>query len=105
MLIQYSVEGGIAYFPGLARPKILDTTDLTNEAATKLHQLISEINFLKLPAEVGTARKGSGDMRIHSITIEEVKHSHTVRIIEPVDDPRLKNLLDTIEQSIKSSKK
>jgi hypothetical protein len=105
MKIQYSEEGGIAYFPGLAKPKTIDLSELSGEASEQLRQLISRVDFWNLPAAVGSVSKGGADFRTYIITIEEKDRSHTVKIIEPVANAEFKGLLETIQKMVKNPRK
>ena len=66
MRIQYSVSGGLAYFPGLARPRALDTDTLPPEVASDLIQTVSASGFFALPPQVGAVRAGAADAQKHT---------------------------------------
>jgi hypothetical protein len=82
---------GIAYLPGLARPVVIDSTDLSGEEAAELEQLVRDASFFELPAEVGPS--GVPDARQHVMTVDSGERQHTVRVCEPVEDPALQALL------------
>ena len=106
MRITYSSEGGMtAAIPGLARPKVFDIADLPDQEANELIGLISQIDFFKLPSEIGSVKKGSADYSTQILTIEDNKLSHTVRLLEPITDPQLRALSEIIKKSLKSLKK
>ncbi len=100
MRIDYSVSGGLAYFPGLARPRTLDTDALPPEAARALTQAAAAARFFTLPAQVGQSPAGAADLQTHTLTIEEDGKSRTVRIIEPVTDPALQDLLQKVRAQL-----
>lgn len=93
MRIQFLTEGGIAHFPGLSQPVTIDTTELSEQEAAELRQLVESTNFFGLPARIATARRGAADYRQYTVTIEEGERRRTVQVAEPVEDADLKQLL------------
>jgi hypothetical protein len=104
MQIEYLSEGGIAYFPGLAKPTVFDTESLPAEANKELKQLVEAAGFFDLPAQVGSFPKGGADMRSHIITVKDGSRSHTVRLMEPVEDDSVKALLKAIQNDVRTIK-
>jgi hypothetical protein len=98
MKIQYSEEGGIAFFPGLATPKVINLSDLSGEEAEELQRLISEADFWNLPTLIGSVPKQVPDSRQFIITVEDNNRSHTIKIAEPVGDSQISILLETIRK-------
>ncbi|HLK56500.1 MAG TPA: protealysin inhibitor emfourin [Chthonomonadaceae bacterium] len=104
MRIQHSVSGGLAYFPGLSRPRTLDTDTLPPEVANDLIESVSASNFFALPDQVGTAPAGAADLQQHTLTVEDNERSHTVRILETVRDPALQALLQKVETQLRKAR-
>jgi hypothetical protein len=104
MQIEYLVEGGLAYFPGLAKPTVFDSESLPAEANEELTQLIAASGFFDLPSQFGSFPKGGADMRTHIITVKDGSRSHTVRLMEPVEDESVKALLKAIISDIRAIK-
>lgn len=104
MQIEYLVEGGLAYFPGLAKPTVFDADSLPAEANEELKQLIDASGFFDLPPQVGSFPRGGADMRAHVITVKDGERSHTVRLTEPVEDDSVKALLKAILTDIRTIK-
>jgi hypothetical protein len=94
MKIQFTMDGGFAYFPGLSQPVDIDVASLPTDEATKLTELIHAAQFFALPAQVGTAPPGAADLRTYTITVDENGTSHTVKVSDPISDPTLQELVD-----------
>lgn len=86
MRIQFSTEGGLAYFPGLRKPVTIEVADLPEGEARAVRGLVADANFFDLPPEVGAAPRGAADMQRHTITVEDAGRRHTVRVAEPGGD-------------------
>lgn len=104
MNITYSIEGGVAYFPGLARPKSFNTSDLPDETAQQLQNLIKSIDFFRLPAQIGTPSRSSADLQKITLTVEEGKNSHTIVISEPTENTQLRELLKLVQACYSTAK-
>ena len=97
MRIELQTEGGVAYFPGLNKPVIVDSGDLPKEQVTQLHNLIDSTHFFQLPAASRAIPKGAADMRRYTITIQDGRRRRTVRLNDPVEDPQLQALIDFVQ--------
>ena len=97
MRVELQIEGGIAFFPGLNKPVVLNSTDLPKAQADKLHQLIASMRFFDLPAASRALPKGAADMRAYTITVEDGRRRRTVRLNDPVEDSRLQELISFLQ--------
>jgi hypothetical protein len=95
--IQFEMEGGLAYFPGLSKPVTLDSQQMPEEEAARWARLVQAAHFFDRPAVVGAPRPGAADYRRYTITVEEGGRHHTVQLTDPVQDPDLKALLDALK--------
>jgi hypothetical protein len=86
--ISWSESGGLAAFPGLARPHSLDTDDLGPDARREIEDLLAKAHFFELTAAYNGA-PGTRDARTYTITVEDAGHSHTVRRPDPLEDAGL----------------
>ena len=93
MRIQYKMEGGIAYFPGLSKPIMINSDELPRQESDELKRLVNATSFFDLPAVIGSPPPGAADYRQYTITIEDNGKQHTVRLTDPVVDPNLQALL------------
>src|SRR6185436_15346457 len=67
MRVELQTEGGMAYFPGLSKPVVVDSSDLPKEQAARLQQLIDSTHFFDLPAASRSVPKGAADIRRYTI--------------------------------------
>jgi len=97
MRVELQTEGGIAFFPGLNKPVVLNSSDLPKEQAAQLQQLLDSTHFFDLPAASRSLPKGAADMRRYTITVEDGQRRRTVRLSDPVDDTHLRALIDFVQ--------
>jgi len=93
MRIEFQTEGGIAHFPGLSRPIVIDSEALATEAASELSRLLEAARFFEQPTVVGMPRPGAADYRQYTITVEEGGRQHSIQLADPVEEPTLQQLL------------
>lgn len=98
MRIQFQREGGLAYFPGLSQPRVVDSADLPAAEADRLRQLVAEANFFQQPAAPRTLPKGAADYQQYTITVEDGRRRRTVRLADPIADPKLQALVEYLRQ-------
>lgn len=97
MRIQFQVDGGIAYFPGLSRPVTIDTAQLSEADAAELRRLVDAAQFFDLPVAASRGR-GAADYRQYTITAEDGRHRHTIRLSDPIEGQALQALVDYLSQ-------
>jgi len=93
MRIEFTSEGGIAHFPGLSRPLVIDAPDLSAEESAELARLLEGARFFELPRSVGTPPRGAADYRRYTIDVDDDGRQHTVTLVDPVADSGLQQLL------------
>ena len=93
MRIQFKMEGGIAYFPGLSKPITIDSDELPKQESDELKRLVNATRFFDLPTVTGSPSPGASDYRQYTITIEDDGKQHTVHLTDPIQDPNLQALL------------
>src|SRR4029453_15314467 len=94
---ELQTEGGIAYFPGLSKPVVVNSDDLPKAQVERLKQLIDDTRFFELPAASRALPKGAADMRRYTITVQDGRRRHTVRLNDPIEDPNLQALIDFLQ--------
>lgn len=106
MRVTFKTEGGVAHFPGLARPVRIDTTDLSPDEARELEEGVRSSRLLQTAAEEHNAGAPSDpevrDGRCHTITVEEGGKFRTARVCDPVEDPELGSLIALLERHRRS---
>jgi hypothetical protein len=103
MRVQFKTEGGFAYLPGLSQPVTLDTDGMSPEEVGKLERLVEAAGFFDLPATPGPPR-GGADFRTYTISISSSGRSHTVRTVEPIENPQLQALVDYLSEKARDSR-
>ena len=106
MLVRVEVkrEGGFAHFPGLSRPVVVDTTQLPEEEARELEQLVQTARFFELSSALSEPRKGAADYRQYTITVHDAGRSHTVRLADPVQDAAIQSLIRLVNAKARARK-
>jgi hypothetical protein len=102
MRIEFSVEGGIANFPGLSKPVEVDADRLGKDEAGQLQRLVAASRFFDLPAEAGSPPRGAADYQYNVLTVDDGTRRHTVRILEPIAEPALDELVHAVRKHVKA---
>lgn len=98
MHIVFTTEGGLAFFPGLSRPAVIDSHDLSAAEAAELERLLDSARFFELPEDSRALHCGAADYRQYTITVENEDRRHTVRLADPVENPQIQALLDLLRR-------
>jgi hypothetical protein len=105
MQVQLKTEGGIAHFPGLSRPVLIDSAALSGEEAEELQRLVVTARFFEQPPNAGTPPRGAADYRRYTITVDAGERQHTVQVAEPVADAALRELIRFLEAKARALRK
>jgi hypothetical protein len=101
MHIEFTTEGGVAYFPGLNKPVIIDSRQLSETEAAELKRRVEAARFFTLPAQIGKPAPGAADYYQYTVTIEADSRRHTVHIVEPMTDANLRELVGFLKARAK----
>jgi hypothetical protein len=94
---------GVGYFPGLAKPVVIEADQLPEAEARELAALVSDARFFDQPAAAAAATaRGAADQRQFAITVEQDGRRRTLHLSEPIDDPGLKRLVRFLEDKAKA---
>ena len=104
MRIEFQTEGGLAYFPGLSRPVSINTDTLPQEEAADLARQVQAARFFDLPVQPRPTRRGAADYRQYTITVEEGGRQHTVQLADPITDPALQALVQTLQSKVRAQR-
>ena len=96
MRIDFSIDGGFAAFPGLAKPVTIDCEALPPADEARLRDLVHRAGFLSRPAAAPS--KNLPDARRYTIAVDDAGHCSTVTVAEPIETQRSK-----IERTIAAS--
>jgi hypothetical protein len=91
MRIEFQVEGGVAAFPGLAKPVSIDCERLPPEATARLHDLVRQADFFALPRD--STAPTAPDARRYTIVVDDGTRCSTVTVSEPIANPALRDLV------------
>jgi hypothetical protein len=103
MRITFESHGGVAFFPGLNRPVLIDTAQLPAEERSKLEGLIQSSRFFTLPGSVGKRPRVGADLREYTLRVEDGKRDYRVRVAEPLDDPKLAQLITELRSRARAN--
>ena len=104
MRIEFAQEGGLAYLPGLAKPVTIDVGSVPEAEAMELKALVDGARFFSLPAVIGTPAKGAADYQRYTITVEDGERRHTVRVLVPIEDPSMLNLVRAVQRHVAAAR-
>jgi hypothetical protein len=94
--IDFHVEGGLAAFPGLAKPVTLHCDALPPDERNHLTDLVRRADFFALPPQ--DPHSGGPDTRAYTIAIDDGGRCRTVKVREPIANPALRDLVDALRQ-------
>jgi hypothetical protein len=106
MHIEFKTEGGPAYFPGLARPTVIELSDAESQ---EFEKLVEAAGFFERPAQPPPPPKGAADYRIYTITVQQGERRHTIRVTPELNpDPNLDKVIGFLkkkEQGLRATKR
>jgi len=91
MRIDFQVEGGIAAFPGLAKPVSIDCERLPAAVTARLRDLVRQADFFALQS--ASTAPAAPDARRYTIAVDDGGRCGTVTVTEPIEDPALRDLV------------
>jgi hypothetical protein len=104
MRIEFAQEGGLGYFPSLNKPVTVEVDHLDKEEAEELKRLVEAARFFDLPASIGAPARGAADYQHYILSIEDDGRQHTVRVLVPVEDPALQELVRAVQKHVKAAR-
>jgi hypothetical protein len=95
--IDFRIDGGIAAFPGLAKPVSIDCDALPPREHAELRELIARAGLLA-PAKRSERKPALPDARAYTIAIDDGAQCRTVTVHEPIADPALRELIEKLRE-------
>ena len=89
--IDFRVDGGLAAFPGLAKPVRIDCAALPPGEAAQLRELVRKADFFGVPPPAGTP--SVPDARAYTIAIDDGLQCRTLTLAEPIADLPMRELV------------
>lgn len=87
---------GLGFFPGLAKPVVIDTAKLAEPDAHELEALVAAARVFERPAAVPAAPTGA-DRRHYTITVDQGDRRRELQLSDPIEDPDLQRLVRFLE--------
>jgi hypothetical protein len=100
MQIQFITEGGIAYFPGLSKPRIINTENLSPEENNQIKELVNQSGFFNLTQHPTTPQKGA-DRKKYTISIVDGNKQNSIVLYDPIGNQALANLIHLLSRLTK----
>jgi hypothetical protein len=97
MRVELKISGGLAYFPGLSRPIVIDSETLPYQQANELRRLLDKVHFFDLPPVINAPSRGAADYRQYTITVDDGNKHHVVKATDPVENSDLQALLNYLQ--------
>lgn len=83
MKVRLRIQGGVAYFPGLAAPAEVAADALPPDQRAELAAALAEANFFDR-APPPPAAPGARDVRSYEITVDDQGRTRTMQVSDPV---------------------
>jgi hypothetical protein len=103
MHIDFRVDGGLAAFPGLARPVRIDCASLPAGEAQRLQDLVRRADFFTVLAPASQAPMP--DARAYTISVDDGLQCRTLRVAEPIADGAMRSLVAELRQQAAALRK
>ena len=97
MRAELRIDGGVGFFPGLARPIALDQSNLSPDEREEFSRLVSAVRALPGPAP-GAAVRAVPDGRTYRITIASADGNLELRCADAAVPPEFSALMVFIKQ-------
>ncbi len=94
---------GLGYFPGLAKPVVIEADELPEAEARELAALVAGTRFFERPTGPAAPSRGA-DQRHYTITVEQGTRRHEIHVAEPIEDPELRRLVRFLEAWVKAER-
>jgi emfourin len=101
--IHFRMDGGLAAFPGLARPVTIDCDALPPSGTAHWRALLHRADFFALPERADSARLP--DARSYTIGVDDGAQCRTVTVSEPIANPALRDLVDALRTHARTAGK
>ncbi|MFS2155896.1 protealysin inhibitor emfourin [Pseudomonas sp. Pseusp122] len=99
MQISIFQSGGVAYFPGLSKPRTLDVESLSDADQQELRQLVEASGFFHLSGDSPSGHLAPNCLS-YTLSISEEGRQHTVCLTEPGKAGPLENLLHCVRRHV-----
>jgi hypothetical protein len=105
MRIEFEMDGGLAYMPGLAKPVTIEVDQLPEAEAREIRDLVAATRFFERPQQTDTPPARGADRRNYTITITQGTERHQLKVMDPVEDEELRRLVRLIEAQARTARR
>src|SRR5205809_7338097 len=91
MRIEFRMEGGLAAFPGLAKPVSITCEALPPAQAARLRALVARADLFSRSRR--SHKAAAPDARAYTIAVDDAGKCRTVTVTEPIADDALRDLV------------
>jgi len=103
MRIDFRADGGLAAFPGLSAPVTIHCDALPPAENRRVRDLVRRAGFFALPP--ADRQPPAPDARSYTIAIDDGQRCRTVTLREPIADPALRDLVDTLRDKARAARR
>jgi hypothetical protein len=96
MRIELAIDGGFAYFPGLAKAVVVDAAQLSAADAAHLTRLVAAA-LAVTERSLAAQPSAMPDARRYRLTIETAGAQRMLAAADPIDEPALEALIAFVE--------
>jgi hypothetical protein len=94
MRIEFSVDGGLAHFPGLHKPVTFDAAKLPAAHVARLRKLVAAARFFDTPPVAPSAE--ARDAQCYTIAIDDGSRQRSLKVSEPIADAGMRDLVSEL---------
>ena len=93
MRIDFRMDGGIAAFPGLAKPVSIDCEALPAAETARLRTLVERAGFFARVWKKNRPPSSTPDARAYTIAVDDGGQCRSLTVTEPIADDALRELV------------
>ena len=105
MRIEFELDGGLAYMPGLAAPALIDVDQLPAAEVREIREVVAAARFFSRPAPAPASSRAGADRRSYTITITDDGERRKMTVTEPIEDEPLRRLVRAIEEQARAARR
>jgi hypothetical protein len=101
--IHFSIDGGLAAFPGLAKPVTIDCDALPPAERAHLHELVDRAALFACAPH--SADSALPDARRYTIAVDDGPLQRSITIAEPVESAPLRALISQLRSHARAERR
>ncbi|EFH83272.1 conserved hypothetical protein [Ktedonobacter racemifer DSM 44963] len=100
MKVTLRTEGGLAYFPGMTKSHVLDSTSLSPQEVKELQRLLDKVRVFDHSRPSKHTCRGADQMH-YMLTVDDGANHYSLQVCDPVQDPQIKALLSFVKDRLR----